>query len=262
VDAILPYLQENPIEHQRYLTLKQTLAAFRPVFVNRRVLDFGASSGLSICALIELGAAKVVGIEPEEPRVERGQAILSNTGSADRARILHVGDTAHLPFADGSFEFVLANAVFEHIPQPRDRYIREVWRVLAPGGHFLLNETPNKYLPLDYHTTGLLFVPWLRSGIAHRYAVWRGRFRKEEDWATSGWRGLGYYELVRALPSGSTVIPERSRLRHRVFLRFGLPASLLDPYPTYLIRKEVSGSPPATSQRGILAPRGYDKIPG
>jgi SAM-dependent methyltransferase len=149
-----------------------------------------------------------------------------------------VPETHRLDFPAGHFDVVVANAVIEHIPQPRQEHIREIWRVLRPGGTLFINETPNKYLPWDYHTTGgLWFVPWLPSGVARRYAIWRGRYKPGEDWAHSGWRGLGYYELTRAIPGRFRVEHERSRVRHRVFRKLRLPAGLIDPYPTYVIRK-------------------------
>ena len=230
----------DPKEQRRYRTLKDTLAAHRPLFRGRRVLDFGASHGPGVCALLELGAAEVVGVEPEAAWVRAGQPILAAGGWGERAALIHVADTRVLPFPDASFDLVLVNAVLEHIPQPRAAWIRELWRVLRPGGHLLVNETPNKYLPRDVHTTGLMWVPWLPREAARRYAVLRGRYRADGDWESSGWRGLGFYEMVRALPTPYELVPEASRPRHRLLTRLGLPASLLDPYPTWLLRKPVT----------------------
>jgi SAM-dependent methyltransferase len=227
-----------PVERARYEGLKSFLDTYRWVFEGKRVLDFGANYGLTAALLTELGAAKVVGVEPNSLRVEKGRAVLEQLHLTERIQLLHVADTKHLPFDDGTFDFVLANAVFEHIAQPRDDYLREVWRLVKVGGYFLVNETPNKYLPVDYHTTKLALVPWLPSALAHRYAVARGRFdSKRTDWSSSGWRGMGYWEFVHALSGEFEIISERSRLRHRVLRGLGLPASLLDPYPTYLVLK-------------------------
>src|SRR2546430_11162493 len=68
---------------------------------------------------------------------------------------------------------VLVNAVFGHIPQPRDAHIREIWRVLAPRGKLLVNETPNKYLPVDFHTLHLPLTNSLPSPVAHRVVTSR-----------------------------------------------------------------------------------------
>ena len=50
-------------------------------------------------------------------------------------------DIEQLPFADASFSLVTANMVVEHVENP-ERLLREVFRVLKPGGMFLFH-TPN-----------------------------------------------------------------------------------------------------------------------
>jgi ubiquinone/menaquinone biosynthesis C-methylase UbiE len=232
--AVLANIGTNDIERGRLNTLVETLAPLKHLFAGKRVLDFGASYGLSMVGLHHLGAGSVTGIEPDAERVTRGVALLAESGVP--GKLLHVPDTARLPFPAGSFDFVLVNAVLEHIPQPRTRYIREMWRVVATGGVMLVNETPNKYLPLDYHTTGLMFVPWLSREVALRYALWRGKTHGTDHWESSGWRGLGHYELMKHLPDAKVEFPIE-RTRHRAFKALGLPAQLLDPYPTWIIRK-------------------------
>lgn len=231
------YLDSLPsdIERKRYATLKQSLVPIRPIVNDAHVLDFGASYGLSAVALIEYGARQVIGVEPEEWRVAKGQELLRGAGYADQVSLIHVEDTRTLPFQSGSFDLVLCNAVLEHVPQPRDAHIREMWRLLRAGGTLFINETPNKYLPWDFHTTRLWWVPWLPSRLARRYAIWRGRYQTDRDWEHSGWRGVGHYELLRAIPGGYSAEWEMSRLRHRILARLGLPSSLLDPYPVFRI---------------------------
>lgn len=247
-DSVLANLPSD-VERDRYKTLLSTLSGWDRFFVGRRVLDFGASYGTSLIALLRLGADEVVGVEPDPSRVERGQRLLAEAVPGANASLLYTPDTSELPFNSGEFSFILANAVFEHIPQPRDAFVRELWRLLAAGGYLFINETPNKYFPKEMHTTGLWFNHWLPKSLAHRRAVRRGRFDPERtDWRSSGWRGLGYLELVKPL-SSYDLIPERSRLRHRVFEVMGVPPSILDPYPTWVLRKKqpVHGntSPPS-----------------
>ena len=55
-DPYLNYLKNRPIEQERYLTLKETLSSISDVFSGKRVLDFGASYGLTTCILLRLGA--------------------------------------------------------------------------------------------------------------------------------------------------------------------------------------------------------------
>jgi SAM-dependent methyltransferase len=213
------------------------LRGFRHLFEGQEVLDFGCAHATSVCALLELGAGRVVGIEPDLARVELGRKLIAMLGEEQRAEILHVEDTRHIRFPSRSLRVVLANAVLEHIPQPRAPYIRELWRLVGVGGQLIVSETPNKYLPLDFHTTGFWGIPWLPKSIAHRYALWRG-FDLNEDWEHSGWRGLGHYELLAPL-SQYTLFPELSRSRHRWLARLGLPTTLVDPYPTWVLRRDA-----------------------
>ncbi|MCI0564602.1 MAG: class I SAM-dependent methyltransferase [Nitrososphaera sp.] len=236
-DPFEEVLNSAPIELARYQTLKTTLMRWRDLFAEKTVLDFGASSGLSTYALLIHGAKSVIGIEPDKSRMVAGNAVLQETGLGRRAKLLHIADTRSLPFKDESFVFILANGVIEHIPQPRYQYVRELWRLVSPRGYLMINETPNKYLPKEMHTTNLWFNHWLPKNMAYRRAVREQRFAPDrKDWDSSGWRGIGYFELVSSLP-GYFLIPERTRTRHRILSAMRIPASILDPYPTWVFRK-------------------------
>lgn len=160
----MPYahLIDTPNEKARYVTLASTLRPCTSLFSGRRVLDFGASYALFLLALIELGASAVVGVEPDTDRARKGQAILFKAGVDHVASLKAVGYEPALEFRESEFAVVMANAVLEHIPPPRAPSIRELWRVLRQGCYLIMNESPNKCLSFDLHTTyGLLFVPWL-----------------------------------------------------------------------------------------------------
>ena len=104
-----------------------------------RVLDVGCGDGQVSRLAARLGA-QVVGIDPTWNCVrvadERGGGVFARAGAAQ------------LPFADASFDAVVACLVFEHIREVDDA-IAEVARVLQPGGRFCfflnhpLLQTPN-----------------------------------------------------------------------------------------------------------------------
>lgn len=55
-----------------------------------------------------------------------------------------------LPFADAAFDIAMSFDVFEHIPDS-DAHLREVRRVLRPGGCYLI-QTPNKWTNTIFET--------------------------------------------------------------------------------------------------------------
>jgi len=94
----------------------------------RRVLDVGCGEGQVARLASRLGAQRVVGVDPTWAQIE---AAAGRGGGPAYAR----SGAAALPFADGSFDAVVACLVFEHI-RDVDAAIAEVGRVLVPGGRF------------------------------------------------------------------------------------------------------------------------------
>jgi len=107
----------------------------------RRVLDVGCGEGQVARLAVRGGAELVVGVDPTRAQVALAA---ERAGGPFYARSGADG----LPFADASFDTVVACLVFEHIEEV-DRAIAEVARVLEPGGRFLfflnhpLLQTPN-----------------------------------------------------------------------------------------------------------------------
>ena len=105
----------------------------------KRVLDVGCGDGQVSRLAAKLGA-EVVGIDPTWNCV----SVANQRGGGAFAR----AGAAQLPFADGTFDAVIACLVFEHI-RDVDSAIAEVARVLQPGGRFCfflnhpLLQTPN-----------------------------------------------------------------------------------------------------------------------
>lgn len=104
---------------------------------NVRLLDFGCGGGRYLKMFSQsIPKENLVGVEVLEERVNqvREQGFRAEKLDPDRA---------HLPFPDASFDIVFSSNVIEHIPNPLYKeYLKEVNRVLVPGGRFVLG-TPN-----------------------------------------------------------------------------------------------------------------------
>jgi SAM-dependent methyltransferase len=94
-----------------------------------RLLDVGAGEGQVTRLAAALGVPLPVGIEPAQAQLE---VALDRAGGPLYLR----GGAAHLPFAAGAFDAVVACLVFEHISE-YESALAEVGRVLEPGGRFL-----------------------------------------------------------------------------------------------------------------------------
>jgi SAM-dependent methyltransferase len=107
------------------------------VAVDGRILDAGCGGGGMPLSLAE-EAGMVVGIDPA-PRFQDAGARLAR----ERGITLHfaLADGMALPFATGTFDLVLSHAVIEHVADA-DLYLREMTRVLAPGGYLYLSTAP------------------------------------------------------------------------------------------------------------------------
>ena len=97
--------------------------------MNARVLDVGTSTGANLRMLRQLGFHNAIGIDPSEEAVRICK--MKRHGSVLR------GDIRALPFPSGSVDLVLATDVIEHVEDDL-LALREISRVLAPGGKVLL----------------------------------------------------------------------------------------------------------------------------
>ncbi len=117
------------------------LAHFCPL-VAVEVLDVGCGAGGTSLALAERGAS-VTAMDFDPKRV----AALRQIATRLPLRVKK-GNAQALDFPDEAFHCVVLQDVLEHLPQP-DRALREVNRVLRPGGYVYVS-TPNRWSPLNF----------------------------------------------------------------------------------------------------------------
>ena len=165
-----PAIQPAGGDTAQPLNLRKRLRflAAQGVARGHRVLDGGCGRGEYVVALRAAGVL-AFGVEFLADKVREQRAGVP-TGTILRA------DLEHLPYGPSSFDTVFLNEVLEHVPDEQ-RALREVWRVLRPGGSVIIL-SPNRLFPFETHgvhlrRSGRRFPPTFRSFRTCRW-LWAG----------------------------------------------------------------------------------------
>src|SRR5688572_9953717 len=117
--------------------LRERLAELARLAPGEAVLDVGCGTGtLALAAKRRVGAeGTVVGVDASPEMIE----LATRKAARERADVRFENAAAEgLPFADATFDAVLATLMLHHLPGPvRRECAREAIRVLRPGGRML-----------------------------------------------------------------------------------------------------------------------------
>src|SRR5262245_51508514 len=133
------------LSFDKHVRLLQAHMALRP---GTRVLDIGCGTGALLVELANAGA-DVIGVDTFEEAggidCEIARARLRE--HCAEAALLRASATV-LPFGDASFDIAVNIGMLEHIPpQERPGVLREMFRVVRPGGHLFLIAGPTRATP-------------------------------------------------------------------------------------------------------------------
>ncbi len=102
----------------------------------QRVLDAGCGSGY-LARILARRSARVDGVDQSEGLLAAAKAEEARSPLGIRYRR---ADLARLPHPSGTFDAVVANVVIQDVRRYREA-IREIYRVLQPGGRFVFSTT-------------------------------------------------------------------------------------------------------------------------
>ncbi len=117
-------ISEQPLalERTRYAMALKAILALPP---EARILEIGCGSGRMLRTLDALGYQNVVGIDPDQRRLD---AIARRGGT--RATLIC---SDRIPFEDDSFDAVISTGVIQHQSDPA-AWMQQVQRIVVPGG--------------------------------------------------------------------------------------------------------------------------------
>lgn len=141
----------------------------------QHVLDLGCGEGRFCRRLKQLyGISHVTGLDPTEPLLARARL-------KDPDGDYRNGRAEQLPFSDDAFDLVVSYLTLIDIPD-LDSAIQEAFRVLKPGGSFLIAN-------LNPFITACGGTAWKRDGAGRKLYVQVDNYLSEHaDW--QAWRGI------------------------------------------------------------------------
>ncbi|WP_322512237.1 class I SAM-dependent methyltransferase [Chloroflexus sp.] len=211
--------RERRLQQERYQD--ERLARARAAIGDLRgaqVLDLGAGMG-GFAVAAALAGARVTACEynPAYCRIIRLRAARYDL----RLPIINAAGEG-LPLPSAAFDLVVAWDVLEHVQDPV-AVLREIARVLRPGGHALITAINRRaWIDPHYHMRG---INWLPRPVAEALIALRGRAKRgaafRDMQRLSAMHYFHYHELVRLCERLGFAVTD---LRERALLAGQLPS--------------------------------------
>src|SRR5215471_14458327 len=145
--STLPYWEQIYADQSVYGRIYQERARraidyvdFLGLAAGTPVLEIGCGPGIVTAALARRGAT-VWAIDSLQEMVDRTTAMTERAGVGSRV-FAQVGHIDHVPFADATFDLVVVIGVTEWLVSLTEP-LREIFRVLKPGGHLIISADNN-----------------------------------------------------------------------------------------------------------------------
>ena len=131
-------LQNYDQDHFGGVAANDVLASSAGIDRDCHVLDVCCGMGGPSRYLAHNYGCRVTGIDLAESRIEGATRLTGMTGLDDRVEFRNA-NALEMPFVDGTFDVVISQEAFCHIPD-KDTLIAQCARVLKPGGHIAFTD--------------------------------------------------------------------------------------------------------------------------
>jgi SAM-dependent methyltransferase len=131
-------LQAHDQDHYGGIAAVDALATAAEIGSKDHVLDICSGMGGPARVLAHRLGCRVTGIDLTRSRVESARRLTALVGLTERVVFVH-GSALALPFADASFDVVIGQEAWVHVPD-KPRLIAEAVRVLRPGGRIAFTD--------------------------------------------------------------------------------------------------------------------------
>ena len=108
------------------------LAREAAITQDSRVLDVGCGLGGGSLHLANTIHCHVMGLDIVQSNVDEA-TVRAKSRALDHLVSFHQGDATAMPFADGTFDIIISQDAWCHVPD-KDRLVADCARVIAPGG--------------------------------------------------------------------------------------------------------------------------------
>ena len=141
-----------------------------------RAMELGCGTGFFLLNLMQSGVAKKGSVTDLSPGMVK--VALRNAEHLGLDVDGRVADAEKIPYDDDTFDLVVGHAVLHHIPDV-EQALREVLRVLKPGGRFIFAGEPTTIG--DFYARWLSRATWAAATNVTKWGPLRGWRRPQEE---------------------------------------------------------------------------------
>jgi SAM-dependent methyltransferase len=156
----------------------------------RTVLDWGCRQAADAC-MVRMLRGEEVQIEACDLDVGGGYQAFFDFAQLRYTRLTH---PYQLPYENDQFDAVIGGGVLEHVPNDSES-LKELYRILRPGGHFVMTMLPNKYS----------YTEWLNRRLKNPHHMRRYKLSEiHHMFMHHGFHpvAFGFHQMIPSLSSG------------------------------------------------------------